>query len=79
MAVAGMRRSLCILLLRSVESAALHAAEHRLRHVVRTGNVAATLLSVLLFREQLTLTGIAGITLVVAGVVILNLWGGASH
>ena len=38
MAVAGMRRSLCILLLRSVESAALHAAEHRLRHVVRTGN-----------------------------------------
>ena len=43
------------------------------------GIVAATLLSVLLFREQLTLTGIAGITLVVAGVVILNLWGGASH
>ena len=34
------------------------------------GIVAATLLSVLLFREQLTLTGIAGITLVVAGVVI---------
>lgn len=43
------------------------------------GIVAATLLSVLLFREQLTLTGIASITLVVAGVVILNLWGGASH
>ncbi len=43
------------------------------------GIVAATLLSILLFREHLTPAGIAGIALVVVGVVILNLWGGAGH
>lgn len=43
------------------------------------GIVAASLISVFAFREHLSAAGIAGIALVVAGVVILNLWGGASH
>lgn len=41
------------------------------------GIVASTLLSVLLFKEQLTLIGLVGIALVVVGVVILNLFGAA--
>ncbi len=79
MAVAGLCRSLCLLLLQPLEGAALHAAEHRLRHMVPLGIVAAMLLSILLFREHLTPAGIAGIALVVVSVAVLNLWGGAGH
>lgn len=42
------------------------------------GIVAATLLSVFLFRESVSAVGITGLALVVSGVVLLNLHG-ASH
>lgn len=42
------------------------------------GIVAATALSILLFRESLNAWGIVGLILVVAGVVLLNLYG-TSH
>lgn len=41
------------------------------------GIVAAALLSALLFREHINAAGIVGLALVVAGVVILNLYGSA--
>ena len=41
------------------------------------GIVASTILSMLLFKEHLTPIGLAGIGLVIAGVVILNLFGTA--
>lgn len=41
------------------------------------GIVASTLLSVLLFKEHLAPIGVVGIGLVIAGVVILNLFGTA--
>ena len=41
------------------------------------GIVAAALLSVFLFNEQLNLIGILGIVLIVVGVIILNMFGAA--
>lgn len=41
------------------------------------GMVATTLISVLVFKEQITLPGAVGILLIVAGCVLLNLYGSA--
>lgn len=39
------------------------------------GIIAATLLSVFIFKEQLTVWGVVGIIIVVIGVVMINVWG----
>lgn len=39
------------------------------------GIIASTLLSVFLFKEQITLWGVLGIAVVIVGVLMINLWG----
>lgn len=43
------------------------------------GIVATTLISIFLFREQISPLGVLGIVLVVAGVILLNLFGVGGH
>ena len=48
-----------------------------MKHFLRQGIVAATLISVFLFNEALSPAGYFAIALIVAGVIILNLFGPA--
>jgi small multidrug resistance pump len=42
------------------------------------GTAGAVVAGILLWRESLTLTGVAGIVLIIAGVILLNLFSGVS-